>query len=524
MFMEILQNVGVFLIGIVVSIFGVQGGALLGGGTGTLNQLDQWRATSTPDVAITQNVFGKSVKLSGLTPSRCLELDSSGIVTSSGAACGSGSGSDHAFPYTLAPEIGGVSTTTIQGFYGGFLSTASSTINSTFHLPTLASGGLGVDATGLVYSGATTTFSGGLLYTAGNVTDVLTAGDGLTRTTNDFDFDGGASPGGSLGGTWSSPTIDDLFLLNNADDATTGSLTATEFVANDTAATSTFLSATIGGGVFSLNNTEGIVRIEKLEIGPTVFDADAGILSWIDLAISTTPAAGTVQSYSAQIDGTSLLTVYGEANGSGALQNPGIGVGTTSPDAMLAVEGDSSGTILELAADTGVRFLKMLNTGATTLLGSWDFGGADFLEIPNGTAPVSNDPGELAHDTSDNMLILDDFVVGKATNKIWSGTVASTSPAFIDGGLLKIPTELDGYTMTALRCSVQGGTSKVIAVEDEATNSTEDVICAASVTSDDGSITNASVTAAEEMYIDFGATTGVVDYVSISVFGQWTRE
>jgi hypothetical protein len=32
-----------------------------------------------------------------------------------------------------------------------------------------------------------------------------------------IDFDGGASPGGSLGGTWASPTIDDLFLLNNGD-------------------------------------------------------------------------------------------------------------------------------------------------------------------------------------------------------------------------------------------------------------------------------------------------------------------
>ncbi|MFA6354025.1 MAG: hypothetical protein WCW93_03785 [Candidatus Paceibacterota bacterium] len=46
---------------------------------------------------------------------------------------------------------------------------------------------------------------------------VYTAGDALTLTGQDFDFDGGASPGGSLGGTWASPTIDDLFLLNNGD-------------------------------------------------------------------------------------------------------------------------------------------------------------------------------------------------------------------------------------------------------------------------------------------------------------------
>jgi hypothetical protein len=46
---------------------------------------------------------------------------------------------------------------------------------------------------------------------AGNYTDTdttYTAGDALTLTANDFDFDGGASPGGELGGTWASPTVD----------------------------------------------------------------------------------------------------------------------------------------------------------------------------------------------------------------------------------------------------------------------------------------------------------------------------
>ena len=36
----------------------------------------------------------------------------------------------------------------------------------------------------------------------------------------------GTTPGGSLGGTWASPTIDDLFLLNSESDTMTGTLTA----------------------------------------------------------------------------------------------------------------------------------------------------------------------------------------------------------------------------------------------------------------------------------------------------------
>jgi hypothetical protein len=151
-------------------------------------------------------------------------------------------------------------------------------------------------------------------------------------------------------------------------------------------------------------------------------------------------------------------------------------------------------------------------------------GASGTLVIPAGTACDSNADGELCHDTSDNQLILDGAVVGKTVDKIWSVTVASTSPAFVSAGLLKVPTELDGYVMTAIRCSVEGGTSKVIAVEDASANSSEDITCTTSVTSDDGSITNATATAAEEMYIDFGASSGTVDYVSISVFGTWTRD
>lgn len=185
-------------------------------------------------------------------------------------------------------------------------------------------------------------------------------------------------------------------------------------------------------------------------------------------------------------------------------------------DLILQTGNSTTGTITLTDGANGNFTFSPNGTGSSIFSG--------VLQIPNGTAPVANDPGELAHDTSDNQLILDDFVVAKATQKIWATTVASTSPAFISGGLLKVPTELDGYTMTAIRCSVQGGTSKVIAVEDESANSTEDITCGTSVTSDDGSITNATATAAEEMYIDFGATTGSVDYVSISVFGNWVRE
>ena len=46
-------------------------------------------------------------------------------------------------------------------------------------------------------------------YTWQAASNTITAGDGLTYSGSTLNFDGGSAPGGSLGGTWSSPTVDD---------------------------------------------------------------------------------------------------------------------------------------------------------------------------------------------------------------------------------------------------------------------------------------------------------------------------
>jgi hypothetical protein len=277
--------------------------------------------------------------------------------------------------------------------------------------------------------------------------------------------------------------IEDIYLLT-AGDSMTGKLTMT--YASSTAITSTLFYGSLQGSATDLTCTDCInaTEIEDIYI-LAAGDSMAGKLTMTNASSTNLTVSGTIW---------------------GTLQGSATDLTCT----------DCIGT-------TEISDSYLLNNGDVGT-GGYDFGGADYLEIPNGTNPTCNDPGELCHDTSDNQLIIDDYVIGKATEKIWSVTVASSSRPFIDAGLLPVPVELDGYTITAIRCVVNGGTSKVIAIEDESANSTEDITCATSVTSDDGSITNATVTAAEEMFVDFGATSGSVQYVMISVFGQWTRE
>lgn len=106
-----------------------------------------------------------------------------------------------------------------------------------------------------------------------NKQDTITAGDALTLTGTDIDFDGGATPGGSLGGTWASPTIDDLFILNTGD---TGTGSYTFPYASTTAFSTSYASSTFyyGAGL------------------PTTCDTTTGKLLWANGTFSCGTDAG----------------------------------------------------------------------------------------------------------------------------------------------------------------------------------------------------------------------------------------
>ena len=196
----------------------------------------------------------------------------------------------------------------------------------------------------------------------------------------------------------------------------------------------------------------------------------------------------------------------------------GTGIECNTTDQNTTYTG---GTNLTLSGTTfNVDDAFLLNNGDVGT-GNYDFGGATFFEIPNGTNPTANDPGEIAHDTTDNQLIIDDYII-RTAELIGSVTIASTSDFFknID---LPIPPEKDGYTVTRLACYVTNGTSVVVTMTD-GTNAMDSLTCGTSITADDGSIANSTVTANELMKLDPGTVTGSVDFVSFSWYGIYTRE
>lgn len=111
---------------------------------------------------------------------------------------------------TLTEGITGLEFTATRGLVGGaailnlttgysmFLTASGTNWNTFYDTPSnRITAGTGIDWSGNTLNG------------------VYTAGDALTLTGEDFDFDGGAAPGGELGNTWASPTIDDSLAVTS---------------------------------------------------------------------------------------------------------------------------------------------------------------------------------------------------------------------------------------------------------------------------------------------------------------------
>ncbi len=217
------------------------------------------------------------------------------------------------------------------------------------------------------------------------------------------------------------------------------------------------------------------------------------------------------------------------------LSTGNVGIASSTPAARLSVTGASSGIIMQIVSDAGTKFMEMLNTGVTALLGAWDFGGATSVEIPNGTAGVVDAIAEINFDTTDNQLLIASStdanapIVIPGTVSLGSFLVSSTTQPFLGTGFVTgkaIPFKInrDGYKVTEIHCDIDGGTSIVINF-DNGTGNTSTLTCDTDGASLIGVGANAVVTAGlMTTAIETGTVTGVPDYLRVSVFGTWIRE
>lgn len=135
--------------------------------------------------------------------------------------------------------------------------------------------------------------------------------------------------------------------------------------ASDNSVTSVIkTSLNIGNDAFIYDASSTVVSINNLETGPQSFADNAGIINWINLPITTT-TAGIVNSFSASIADTDVLTVYGVTDGAGGANTFRIGVNTSSPVALLDIwaTNSSSSIPFQITSSTGANMLKLDTNG-----------------------------------------------------------------------------------------------------------------------------------------------------------------
>lgn len=178
-------------------------------------------------------------------------------------------------------------------------------------------------------------------------------------------------------------------------------------------------SFTVNDGAIAYNASTNQTTIENLALGTMSFADDAGVVNWTDMGITAGAALGDPMSYTAQLDGDALLTIYGEANGSGGLQNGAVGIGTTTPWARFSVVGDSTDSTKPL-------FMVASSTGASLL--HVTYGGKIGLGTtsPSATLAVSGDTYIGGNLTATGTVTFTNLAGGILTTNS-SGVLATTS-------------------------------------------------------------------------------------------------
>ena len=157
-----------------------------------------------------------------------------------------------------------------------------------------------------------------------------------------------------------------------------------------------------GSNQFTMDST-GAVSIANLNLGMQSFEADAGLVTWIDMPVSSTPTVGTVEGYIAQLDGNPLLTIYGESDGAGSIQNSAIGIGTIAPTAGSKLAVSQSSTSTTASSTLYGTYNTVSDTGVVTATGDDTYGNYTSVTRTGGTtAGTFNIYGDRISVTGDN--------------------------------------------------------------------------------------------------------------------------
>jgi len=234
--------------------------------------------------------------------------------------------------------------------------------------------------------------------------------------------------------------------------------------------------------------------------------------------------------------GTATLEVLLQIDNSDTdgLVGDGISITTAAGAMTNGINFTPTGVITTAINASDPDIVTALAVGANAITSSdgvtVDFGGnSSTLEIPSGASPTANDPGEVAHDTTANQLVLDDHIFDPRRMI----SIVVESPVDADHiTIMKLPF---GITITDIHCIVDPADSaESIQIDIEECNATADscvdvdastITCDNDGAEDDGTCTDCVIDAADWIALDMAsAPTGTITTLTVSVYYTITRE
>lgn len=230
-----------------------------------------------------------------------------------------------------------------------------------------------------ISSSATSTFTAGVNIKIGcfAINNVCQAGGGgggsgtVTSVATNNGLTGGTiTTSGTLGLDTSQLSSNMLTVWTGSVLAASSTPSVTAILATSTAATSTIQGGlNVGNGNLVYDRNSGTTTISNLVMGTMLFDLNPGVVSWVNLPMTSAAPSGTAESYSALMNGSTTLTIYGQADGSGFVKTNtlGVGVASSTPSGLFAVgsQGTATTTIFFDSSSAKGTCLVMRDVGGT---------------------------------------------------------------------------------------------------------------------------------------------------------------